>query len=177
MVDDLANIASIFAYLVEKAYSSSSSKKERRKALKESAKILASNFKNRNILKSFAYYFYLYAYGSFAVKIKTYMKSLYLSKDYENFKKLRPIEVVRMVRFYLGKKGTKIPLNLTPFLLKSARLIKYNITAQIKYRQKKNPLLPEEVLFEELKEKHMKHQPSRKTKRTKRKKTISPLSS
>ncbi|MEM5801024.1 MAG: hypothetical protein QXD54_05645, partial [Candidatus Aenigmatarchaeota archaeon] len=74
------------------------------------------------------------------------------SKDYSNFKKLRPLDIVRYVRFYLGKKGEAIPLKLVPFLLKEARRVKANIVSRMHYYMEKEKLfLSEEEAFSRIK--------------------------
>lgn len=76
-------------------------------------------------------------YGKQVSKISNYMYRLYLSKDYEYFKKLRPIDVVRYVRFYFGKSKHYIPFRFVPYLLKEARRIKMSIYNRIQYYIKK----------------------------------------
>lgn len=168
MFDEISNIASILGYLVEKVYFQNyseiffaSDKRERTKsvinrsrALRKCAKIVASNFRNKEALKIFSYHLYLYAYDAFTKKIENYMLSTYLSKDYDYFKKLHPIEVVRMVRFYANKEKAKLPQNLTPLLLKKARNLKRKIQTLINYYSKKNPIFPKDQIFEEVKIKY-----------------------
>lgn len=86
--------------------------------------------------------------------IERYIKSVYFSGDYEKFKRTTPIEVIRMLRFYFKRKdGTpSIPIEYVPVILKRTRVIKQSITNTIKYRAKKSTIIPESVIFEQLKE-------------------------
>lgn len=92
-------------------------------------------------------------YGKRASKIHNYMYQLYLSKNYTYFRKLRPIDVVRFVRLYFGKKGQGIPFKLVPFLIKEARKIKVSIYSRISYYVKKeNYFIDKAQAFEIIKE-------------------------
>ncbi len=162
-LEDLENLVYKLAFLITTTYKKTE-KQNKKTFFRNLSKVFRTAFsKNKKLFQKLAYHLYLYSYESFAYKIRQYMFSVYFSKNYSYFKKMEPINVVRMVRYYLGKKGKNIPLNLTPFLLKEARCIKKNIQEQIRYRLKKNPLIPEEILFEEIKE--------RKFKKKKRKNT------
>lgn len=122
-----------------------------KRALSKFAKELVFSFEDKNFVKKLSWYMYLYSCSPVGVsKIENYMRSLYFSREtYKEFDKLKPIEVVRYVRFYLGKKG-KIPLSLTPYLLKKARLIKRAIKGRIRYHLKKNIFLTEEDVYQKL---------------------------
>ncbi|MEM5855418.1 MAG: hypothetical protein QW472_03845 [Candidatus Aenigmatarchaeota archaeon] len=93
-------------------------------------------------------------YGKQVSKISNYMYRLYLSKDYEYFRKLRPIDVVRYVRFYFGKSKHYIPFRFVPYLLKEARRIKMSIYNRIQYYIKKEGYFIDKAqAFEMIKEK------------------------
>jgi len=117
----------------------------------------------QNFIKSFrnkkGAYIYITAlfdqfYGKQVSKISNYMYRLYLSKDYEYFKRLRPIDVVRYVRFYFGKSRHYIPFRFVPYLLKEARRIKISIYNRIQYYIKKEGYFIDKAqAFEMIKEK------------------------
>ncbi|MEM5855563.1 MAG: hypothetical protein QW472_04585 [Candidatus Aenigmatarchaeota archaeon] len=93
-------------------------------------------------------------YGKQVSKISNYMYRLYLSKDYEYFRKLRPVDVVRYVRFYFGKSKHYIPFRFVPYLLKEARRIKMSIYNRIQYYIKKEGYFIDKAqAFEMIKEK------------------------
>ncbi|MGC9100048.1 MAG: hypothetical protein ACP5HC_02120 [Caldisericum sp.] len=108
--------------------------------------------------------------------LEAYIESVYFGvSDYKEFMKLEPSAVVRMMRFYFKKvDGTpKIPITYGPLLLKLARRIKVRIKNAIAYRAKKNPVVPLEVIFEELRQEHLekkKYFSFKKKRRKKRKK-------
>jgi len=96
------------------------------------------------------------AKGQENVYLERYVRSLYFSGDYERFKRLHPVDIVKMVRYYFKKKdGTpKIPVEYAPLLLKLARNVKASIRNTIKYRGK-GSFIPEEAIFEELKKEYL----------------------
>ncbi len=108
--------------------------------------------------------------------LEAYIESVYFGvSDYKEFMKLEPSAVVRMMRFYFKKvDGTpKIPITYGPLLLKIARRVKVRIKNAIAYRAKKNPVVPLEVIFEELRQEHLekkKYFSFKKKRRKKRKK-------
>ncbi|PMP96086.1 MAG: hypothetical protein C0169_04820 [Thermodesulfobacterium geofontis] len=107
--------------------------------------------------------------------LEAYIESVYFGvSDYKEFLKLEPSAVVRMMRFYFKKTdGTpKIPITYGPLLLKIARRIKVRIKNAIAYRAKKNPVVPLEAIFEELRKEYFEKKKyfSFKKRRRKRKK-------
>jgi len=138
---------------LEKIYEDKSiSRKTRQLFIKSLALSFASAFQSPYTFKTFLDILTELAYKKKVSKIRAYMYSLCLSKDYSSFKKLRPLDIVRYVRFYLGKKGETIPLKLVPLLLKEARRVKANIVSRMHYYMEKEKLfLSEEEAFSRIK--------------------------
>lgn len=121
-------------------------------------KIFCTSLQNKDeqVAKKLTDLFNNYTYGTYSLKLKQYFISVLLSRDYQHFKKTTPMELVRMARFYLGKKGKSFPLKMTPFLIKLARKVKYNVSKQVLTLHKKEPLRDEEDVFNEVKNKMLK---------------------
>ena len=113
---------------------------------------LIQYFSHKNLRNLFGFYLTSAMHPNLGT-IQNYMESLYLSKDFEFFKNLKPIDAARYARFYLGKNKQKIDIRYLPYLIKHARLIKLRIYARIKRTKDKLGLSFEEA-FKLVKEKH-----------------------
>jgi len=110
-------------------------------------------FTNKNLKNLFSFYLTVVDHPSFG-SISRYMESLYLSKDFEFFKNLKPTDVARYTRYYIRRQKKKIDIKYLPYLLKQARLIKIRIYLRIKRAKETNPSLSNEEAFELVKNKY-----------------------
>lgn len=153
LTKDLENSIDNFSELLRKELLGKGSR-ARKSIVSKVAKYLQSKMP-RNDYKLLADVLFRISKGRENFYFESYIRSVYFSGDYEKFKKLRPVDVVKLVRYYFKEKdGTpKIPVEYAPMLLKLARNIKKSIKNTIKYRGGET-FIPDEAIFEELKKEH-----------------------
>lgn len=145
---DLQEVVSdIVKFLVKIERSKGAEKRRFQTKLRYSVKQfleLLPKVKSRNL---FVYYLFCFAHDEFE-KFHRYFEALYFSKDYYFYKSLRPIDVARYARYYLGRRNIWSDLKFLPALIKHARLVKNRIRERMRYQMKLNPFIGWEEAFE-----------------------------
>lgn len=139
-----------FTALVEEVY-----EKEKRRGLLKLASELYVNFRKKKALEGLVDGLYTVSYREEYGKIVNYIRSVYLKGSYERFVKLKPSEVVKMVRYYLGEKGMEMKQRTVPLLKRLAKRERRRIYNAIRYRLRENIFMNEEMAFEEVKKSYL----------------------
>lgn len=149
-MDHLVDLARRFGEETNRVFANAPTRRSAMIALRRACYTLSETVSDPMVRGLLGFYIACFTNRSRFETFERYLESLYLSRDYEFFRNLKPVEAARYARLYLSRKGTRINLKYFPMLIRIARRVKKRILDRMGYRMRRNPLLPPESAFEEV---------------------------